>query len=387
MDRDLGDEVMGKGCVCVTGGCGFIGSHLIRLLREEGFTVRIVDNLSPQIHGNIPVLDADLFGDEGITFTRMDISDLKRLEPVLDGVDYIVHLAAETGTAQSMYEIAHYNSVNSQGTALLMDYLVNGRHSVKKVILASSRSIYGEGAYHCDACGNITPESRTDETLGHGRWEPCCPICAGPLALIATPESSRPKPASIYAATKLAQEDLVRIACGSVGIPFGILRFQNVFGEGQSLKNPYTGILSIFSTRVRRGLDLPIFEDGLESRDFVHVRDVARAVFLCMASGTVSNGIYNVGSGIPTTVLDVAQKLIGVFNSSSKIVVTGQYRLGDIRHCYADISAIDKATGFRPNVSLEDGLAAFGKWVEGEALPEDGLDRVNQILVEKGLMK
>jgi len=378
---------MGQGCVCVTGGCGFIGSHLTRLLREEGYLVRILDNLSPQVHGNIPIVDASLFGDDGVTFTRADIFDRKQRAQVLDGVDYLVHLAAETGTAQSMYEIAHYNSVNSQGTAVLLDHLVNQKHSIKKVVLASSRSIYGEGAYRCKICGEVTPESRTEDAMGRGIWEPNCPTCMGPLELLATSESSRPKPASIYAATKLAQEDLVRIACGAVGIPYGILRFQNVFGEGQSLKNPYTGILSIFSTRVRRGIDLPIFEDGLESRDFVHVKDVARAIHLCMSSGADANGVFNVGSGIPTTVLDVAQRLIGIFNSPSRIQITGQYRVGDIRHCYANISALEKATGFKPQISLSEGLAAFAKWVEGQALPEDGLDRVNQILVEKGLMK
>jgi dTDP-L-rhamnose 4-epimerase len=346
-----------------------------------------MDNLSPQVHGHLPSLDGGLSKDPGIQVTRADLVVTEEIEDFLEGADYLVHLAAETGTAQSMYEIAKYNAVNSQGTARVLDWIVNARHSIKKVILASSRSIYGEGAYRCGTCGIVTPLSRSAKALDAARWEPDCPICRRPIDLIATPEGSRPAPASIYAATKLAQEDLVRIACGSSGIPHAILRFQNVYGEGQSLKNPYTGILSIFSTRIRRGMDLPIFEDGLESRDFVHVEDVVRAIQLCLESESVVDQVFNVGSGIPTSVLDVAKMLIHAFHGSVVTEITGQYRLGDIRHCYADISALGSVTGFEPTVNLEDGLAAFAKWVSSQPLPEDGLDRANQVLIDKGLMK
>ncbi len=378
---------MQKTSILVTGGMGFIGTHLIRSLCAQGHSVRVIDNLSPQIHGHLPVVNPDVAQDPNIEFTRADILSPRALDEAFQGVDYLVHLAAETGTAQSMYEIAHYNAVNSQGTAEVLDRLVNTKHSIKKVILASSRSIYGEGAYRCDTCGIVTPVARSAEALAAGRWEPDCPSCHGSLQLIATPEVSRPLPASIYAATKLAQEDLVRIACESSGIPHAILRFQNVYGEGQSLKNPYTGILSIFSTRIRRGMDLPIFEDGMESRDFVHVSDVVKAIRLCLESEVVTGQVFNVGSGVPTSVLDVAKMLIEIFKRSSKTVITGQYRVGDIRHCYADISALSAATGFVPVMSLEDGLAAFGEWVASQPLPEDGLDRANRVLIEKGLMK
>ena len=378
---------MHKGIVCITGGLGFIGTHLINGLRLNGYSVRVIDNLSPQIHGHLPCIDGGLLNEEGVEFTRADILTSKTLGEVLQGVDYIVHLAAETGTAQSMYEIARYNLVNTQGTAELLDWLVNVKHSVKKVILASSRSIYGEGAYRCGTCGIVTPSGRSEGALARRNWEPSCPGCHGIIQLIATPENARPDPASIYAATKLAQEDLVRIACGSNGVPYSILRFQNVYGEGQSLKNPYTGILSIFSTRVRRGMDLPIFEDGLESRDFVHVHDVVRAVQLCLESESTGGRIFNVGSGVPTTVLEIAKMLIQVFRGASTTEITAQYRMGDIRHCYADISALRSATGFEPQVSLEDGLASFAKWVSSQPLPEDGLERANRLLIEKGLMK
>jgi dTDP-L-rhamnose 4-epimerase len=378
---------MGMGIVCVTGGLGFIGSHLTQDLRSQGYAVRIMDNLSPQIHGHLPSVDGGLTKDPGIQVTRADLVVTEEIEAFLEGADYLVHLAAETGTAQSMYEIAKYNVVNSQGTARLLDRLVNAKHSIRKVVLASSRSIYGEGAYRCERCGVVTPLSRSAKALAASRWEPDCPACHGPIVLLATPETSRPAPASIYAATKLAQEDLVRIACGSSGIPHAILRFQNVYGEGQSLKNPYTGILSIFSTRIRRGMDLPIFEDGLESRDFVHVQDVVRAVRLCLESEAVVDQVFNVGSGVPTPVLEVARMLIREFQGSVTTKITGQYRLGDIRHCYADISALRSATGFQPEVGLEEGLATFAAWVSSQPLPDDGLDRANQVLIEKGLMK
>lgn len=378
---------MSKKKVCITGGFGFIGTHLITSLRKTGYLVRVVDCLSPQIHGHLPTITGELTQDPGIEYTRADILTPKALNDAFQGVDYLIHLAAETGTAQSMYEIARYNAVNSQGTAELLDRLMNTEHSVKKVILASSRSIYGEGAYLCETCGIVTPDARTADALAKHLWEPPCPRCSAKLSLIATPESARPQPSSIYAATKLAQEDLVRIGCGAAGIPWVNLRFQNVYGPGQSLNNPYTGILSIFSTRIRRGLDLPIFEDGLESRDFVHVTDVAHAIGLCLGSPGADGKTLNVGAGVPTSVMEVAQMLNKVLGGRSHIEVTGQYRVGDIRHCFADISNLQKLTGYAPQVDLEKGLAAFAKWVLGQPLPEDGLDRANRLLIEKGLMK
>ena len=378
---------MSRGKVLVTGGLGFIGLAVLKLLARHGYALRVLDSLSPQIHGQVPDVDRSLLAGLPLEVFRGDVVRRDHLAECLSGVDYVVHLAAETGTAQSMYGIAHYNRVNSQGTAELLDWMVNHRHSIKKLILTSSRSVYGEGAYRCPSCGIVTPDSRRAESLAQKHWEPLCPICRGELQLIATPESSRSCPASIYAATKLAQEDLTRIACGSAGIPYTILRLQNVYGPGQSLTNPYTGILSIFSTRIRQGLHLPIFEDGLESRDFVHVSDVARALVLCMETARVDGKTLNVGSGIPTSVLSVAEMLSQVVGGSSRTELTGQYRVGDIRHCYADISEIQAAIGFRPEISLEEGLADLAAWVTSQPLAEDGLDQANRILTERGLMK
>jgi dTDP-L-rhamnose 4-epimerase len=378
---------MGKSKVLITGGLGFIGQATAKILISNGYRVDLLDNLSVQIHGPIPHFDLGVLDSPDVSVHRGDIRDSRMMGPLLAEADYVVHLAAETGTAQSMYEIAHYNEINSQGTAILLDWMANNKHQIKKVILSSSRSVYGEGAYRCRCCGLITPNSRTSERLDSKCWDPICPSCGREIELVATPESSLPNPASIYAATKLAQEDLVRIACCSLGVPYTILRFQNVYGPGQSLNNPYTGILSIFSTRVRRGLHLPIFEDGLESRDFIHVTDIARAIHLCIESPASDGKVLNAGSGIPVPVIRVAEMLVSSLGGHSKIEITGQYRLGDIRHCYADISTIQGTTAFSPSVNLEEGLSGFADWVLTQPLPEDGLDKANKLLLDRGLMK
>lgn len=373
--------------ILITGGLGFIGLRLSRRLLDAGFQVVVIDSLSPQIHGMLPVVDLSAVSGGAFRFLRGDVGCPDGFAKELGSADALVHLAAETGTAQSMYEISRYNAVNSQGTAALLQWLHDHPHRIRKVVLASSRSIYGEGAYRCAGCGLVSPDVRTAERLDRHQWDPACPTCGGELQVVPTPESSRPRPASVYAATKLAQEDLVRIACGAFGLPFSILRFQNVYGPGQSLNNPYTGILSIFSTRIRRGLDLPIFEDGRESRDFIHVEDVAEAIRLCLVVEATHGQTLNVGTGVPTSVQDMAEQLVKAFGGASRTYLTAQYRIGDIRHCFADISLIHRLTGFAPRISLEEGLAGFAHWVNGQPLPEDGLDRANRTLIEKGLMK
>ena len=349
--------------VLITGGAGFIGSRLANDLLSQHHHVRILDPLSTQIHGNVPTglgwLEA-----QGVEFIRASVLDRESLVKSLQGVTTIVHLSAETGTGQSMYDIASYNNVNSQGTALLLDVLANSpNHTVSRIILASSRSIYGEGAYVCYACDTSAsrqfPSSRSAAQLASHQWEPLCMHCGSPLRSVPTRESDQALPASIYAATKYAQEHLVRVACQSLGIDYAILRFQNVYGEGQSLNNPYTGILSIFSTRIRRGLELPIFEDGRETRDFVHVSDVSRAVIACIQSSEPIRDVLNVGSGLPTSVYSVAEQLMVALGREVPLRVTANYRLGDIRHNYADITRIMKLLPEFPHVSLSEGLARF----------------------------
>jgi len=373
--------------ILISGGAGFIGGHFARIALAAGHQVTILDNLSPQIHGEgafytPPAKAAFLYGD----ITKRD--DWRK---AIEGVDTIVHLAAETGTSQSMYQIERYYRVNVQGTALLFDLLANEHHSVSKIVLASSRSVYGEGAYLCHSCEpsgrRCFPLPRSPQQLAARDWAPRCPSCDNPVEATATREDDPLSPASIYAATKLSQEELVRIACTSLGIAHSILRFQNVFGEGQSLSNPYTGILSIFSTRIRLGLPLPIFEDGEESRDFVHVEDVATAVLGCVEKGGSEGVTLNVGLGQPVSIMAVATLLCRIMASAVQPHVTGQYRVGDIRHNFADTSQIEKLTGFRARIGLESGLQRFCHWVGTQPIAQDLLDRANAELKARDLMR
>ncbi|MBT4792553.1 MAG: NAD-dependent epimerase/dehydratase family protein [Halobacteriovoraceae bacterium] len=372
--------------ILITGGLGFIAQHLTQDLLDNDYEVVLYDNLSPQVHGPIPHINFKCLDHENVEFIRGDVRSYKDLLKAMNGVDCIIHLASETGTGQSMYEITKYNDVNTLGTANLLEILTNEKHNIQKLILSSSRAIYGEGSYHCDKCGTVSPSSRSSTQLQAKKWTPTCPTCDANITAIATKEDSNILPASIYAATKFAQEDLVRITCTSLGIDAITFRFQNVYGEGQSLQNPYTGILSIFSTRIRRNMDLPIYEDGAESRDFIHVSDIAKAVRLGVQSKLKGYNVYNVGSGHGISVLDIAQKLVQVFKGNITPHISGEYRLGDIRHCYADLTRIKKDLEFSPQVSIDEGLERFAKWVLAEPLPEDKLDLATKELKEKGLM-
>lgn len=370
----------------ITGGAGFIGTHLTQRAIDAGCKVRILDNLSPQIHGP----GADFEAPSGVEFIKGDVTAREDWVKALTGIDTVIHLAAETGTGQSMYEIERYYRVNVMGTALLFDVLANNAHSVTHVVLASSRSVYGEGAYLCRSCNpggrRCFPRPRSPEQLAKHAWTPICPECESPVEPTATREDDVLAPASIYAATKLAQEQLVRVGCQSMSIAHAILRFQNVFGEGQSLRNPYTGILSIFSTRIRLGLPLPIFEDGKETRDFVHVEDVADAVLACVRKPSAAGVTLNVGSGDATSIMDVATLLCRIMGSTVVPHVTGEYRIGDIRHNFADIGEIKRATGFRPAIALESGLQRFSSWVASQPVPEDLLDKANSELKARKMM-
>ena len=373
--------------ILITGGLGFIGLEVARHLIQEGHRVVLLDNLSSQIHGALPNQKWPAFLCDGtVEVRRGDVRDRGIWESVLKDVTAVLHLAAETGTGQSMYEILRYTDINVGGTASLLDALANQRHSVKKLILASSRSVYGEGAYMCRACGLVSPRTRTEGVLSLAQWEPVCPHCHGATDAVATPESLAPAPASIYAATKLAQEHLVRVASSAHGFAAVILRFQNVYGEGQSLKNPYTGILSIFSNQLRLGVPLNLYEDGRESRDFVHVSDVADAVVLALESDSADGSTLNVGSGIPTSVGRIASALRERIPCASEPFISGQYRLGDIRHGFADLSLIRQQLGFAPKVSLEEGLDRFVAWVKTQPSEPDRLGEATQALATRGLM-
>lgn len=372
----------------ITGGAGFIGSKLAEKLLDRGRRVRILDTLSPQIHGEQAEMPA-WTNHENVDAMRGSITDRAMLERALEGVTEVAHLAAETGTGQSMYEIARYNEVNTQGTAILLDILAQAKQrDVRRIVLTSSRSVYGEGRYRCAQCGAgpVFPDSRTAQALAAARWDPACPRCGEMLNAAPTQENDATKPASIYAATKLAQEDLVRVAAEALGIGYVIARLQNVYGEGQSLKNPYTGILSIFSTKLRRGAHLPLFEDGQETRDFVHVDDVAEALARALTIDVAPNSIINVGSGIGASVEEVAGLLSDALDRPRDLRITGEYRLGDIRHNVADITRLRDLLGYTPEIDLATGIARFARWAASEELPEDRLDQANAQLRARGLM-
>ncbi|MEQ8573006.1 MAG: NAD-dependent epimerase/dehydratase family protein, partial [Fulvivirga sp.] len=288
----------------------------------------------------------------------------------ISGQNIIVHYAAETGTGQSMYQITKYVDVNVNGTAIMLDMLVNTEHSVKKVILASSRALYGEGKYFSENVGFVYPEARTDENLSKGNFEVTFPG-SNELKLVATDEESKIHPASIYGITKQNQEQMILITCKSLGIAAVSLRYQNVYGSGQSLKNPYTGILSIFSTQIKNGNEINIFEDGLESRDFVYISDVVEATILAIKSEKANNKIYNVGSGVATNVITVAKTLIRKYNSDVNYKISGNYRLGDIRHNFADLTKVNNELGFVPKVNFEQGISHFVDWVNQQKIEKD----------------
>lgn len=372
----------------ITGGLGFIGLWTARVLAKQGRRVRLLDNLSAQIHGAVPDLSAEpLLKEPLIEIIRGDVRDSRIWARTLDGVDCIVHLAAMTGTAQSMYEVATYTETNVGGTALMLDYLANQKHHITKLVLASSRSVYGEGAYRCATCGLVYPRMRSEAMFRARQWEPWCPTCRGAISVTATPEDAIKTPASIYAATKLAQEDLVRVASHALGIPAVIFRFQNVYGEGQSLRNPYTGILSIFCNQMRQGKTVHIYEDGQESRDFVHVSDIARAVVLGLLSDEGNGCTLNVGAGYPTSIASVALLLKERLGGESQLIVSGQYRVGDIRHGYADVNAVRAKLGFVPEVSLEQGLDRLVAWLRTQPVEPDRLGMATRELIAHGLMQ
>ncbi|HLJ90081.1 MAG TPA: NAD-dependent epimerase/dehydratase family protein [Candidatus Angelobacter sp.] len=372
--------------VLISGGLGFIGLHLAKVFKDNGFPVVLMDNLSEQIHGVLPSLNNPILQERGVDCVRGDVRRRNDWRAALEGVAIVVHLAAETGTAQSMYEIGRYTEINVDGTAVLLDILANEKHSVEKILLASSRSVYGEGSYDCSKCGRVYPHERGGKTLRVGQWEPACPWCGDSVLAVPTSEEAKLNPASIYAVTKLAQENLVRVAGIALGIATVILRFQNVYGEWQSLKNPYTGILSIFSNKLNQKKPISLYEDGRQTRDFVHVTDVVRAVYLAATLSGGDGKTLNVGSGVPSSVADIAWQLKRCFGISSSTEVSGEYRLGDIRHCYADLTAIRTGLGFEPQVDLASGIERFVDWVRTQPHEPDRLQQATSALVSRGLM-
>lgn len=374
--------------VLITGGAGFIGSNLALRLIEKGYQVTVLDNLSPQIHGDNgenSVLYRAIC--DKVRFIKGSVLNYDDWKIALEGAHIVVHLAAETGTGQSMYEIEKYTDVNIKGTSIFLDILANETHTVEKMIVASSRAIYGEGKHSCPNHGIVYPTERQDCDMKSGDFNVKCPLCAKNTEFMSTDEESKIHPTSIYGITKQVQEQMFMVMGKSLGIPAVAFRYQNVYGAGQSLSNPYTGILSIFSTRIKNGNDITIFEDGEESRDFVYIDDVVEATILGIEKEEAAYRVFNVGSGVATDVLTVAKTLKNAYKSNSHIHVSGNYRLGDIRHNYADLSVISAQLGFKPSISFEEGIRRFTQWVEQQEVVEDKYDQSIEEMKTKGLYK
>lgn len=374
--------------ILITGGAGFIGSNLALKLVAKGHTVRVLDNLSEQIHGKDPQRDSPLLASLSgkVELIQGDVTSGEDWRKALEGQDVVVHLAAETGTGQSMYRIDHYNRVNIGGTALMLDILTNETHSVKRVIVASSRSIYGEGKYISPEFGAVYPGARSDVDMRQGLFEVTYPGSSA-LSLAATDETSKIHPSSVYGITKQVQEQLVMTVCPNLGIEPVAFRYQNVYGPGQSLSNPYTGILSIFSTQIKNGNDLNIFEDGKESRDFVYIDDVVEATIRGIEMPNAAGNVMNVGLGAPVDVMTVARSLIRLYGREVGVKVTGNYRLGDIRHNFADLTRIKDKLGFTPRVGFEEGIGRFAEWVNAQEVKADRYAESIAEMSGRGLFK
>jgi dTDP-L-rhamnose 4-epimerase len=366
--------------VLITGGAGFIGSHLADALLAQGHAVRALDSLSPQVHDTGTTRPEYLADD--VELVVGDVRDPAAVRAALRGVDTVYHLAAMVGVGQSMYQVADYTAVNALGTAVLLEALIE--RPVARLVVASSMSIYGEGLY-VDASGvPTTAAERQLEQLRAGQWEPTDAAGAA-LRPVPTPEWKTPTLSSVYALSKYDQERLCLMTGRAYGIPAVALRFFNVYGPRQALSNPYTGVLAIFAARLLNGNPPLIFEDGLQQRDFVSVYDVARACVLAAESDAAVGHALNIGSGEARTVREIADRVATVMGAAGvPAEVTGKYRVGDIRHCFADIGQARRLLGYEPRVALEDGLAELGQWLEGR-VARDRVEQASRELAVRGL--
>jgi dTDP-L-rhamnose 4-epimerase len=377
--------------ILVTGGAGFIGSHLVDRLLAHGHRVRVLDNLDAQVHGNLREKGAwPVYYNNSAEYQLGDVRDAVAVQQALTGVDAVVHLAAAVGVGQSMYEVERYVDVNIRGTATILDVIANQpslRERLRKLVVASSMSNYGEGAYRCPQHGTVYPLMRGEAQLSRHEWEPRCPHrssspCGAALMPLATAEGKPMHANSVYAIAKKTQEELVLTLGRAYHIPAVALRYFNTYGTRQALSNPYTGVAAIFSSRYLNGQPPMIFEDGQQMRDFVHVTDIAEATTLVLEDDR-AQGVYNVGSGQSITIEQVADTIRQQMGAAQPPAILGEYRVGDIRHCYADISRL-QALGYRPKVAFADGVAELVDWVQQQEA-DDTFESMKADLQTRGL--
>jgi dTDP-L-rhamnose 4-epimerase len=370
--------------VLITGGAGFVGSHTADALLKKGYQVRVLDNLSQQVHGENARLPPYL--DTRIEFFHGDVRNRDKLQQAINGVTAIIHLAAAVGVGQSMYEIHKYVDNNSLGGAVLLDYLANAEHDVKKVVVASSMSVYGEGQYECSQCGLVYPKLRSTAQLEQRDWEMHCPHCDNPVTTMPTSEEKPLFPTSIYAITKRDHEEMFLTVGQAYRIPTVALRYFNIYGSRQALSNPYTGVAAIFSSRLLNHNPPVVFEDGQQSRDFTHVSDIVRANLLALTKDEANYEVFNIGTGRQLTILDAANILSNKLDHNQRPVILNQFRAGDIRHCYADIQKARQKLGYAPQVTFEDGIDELVEWVKTQQA-EDQVQKANKQLEQRKLVR
>jgi dTDP-L-rhamnose 4-epimerase len=347
--------------VLITGGAGFIGSHLADALLARGHEVRALDNLDPQVH---PGSQRPAYLDERVDLLVGDVRDHRAVADALEGVDHVVHFAAAVGVGQSMYEIERYTSINAIGGAVVLEEIVKRRDQLRRVLVASSMSIYGEGRYRCEQHGLLAPQVRSDEQLDARDWELHCPECGRALEPLPTGEDKPVQPMSIYAVNKRDHEEMFLAIGRAHRLPTVAMRFFNVYGDRQALSNPYTGVAAIFGGRLLNDKRPLVFEDGLQSRDFVHVSDIAAGCVAALETGGADYRAVNLGTGVPRSVLDVATELArGLGKEHLQPEIVNKFRAGDIRHCVADISLARETLGFEPKVAFADGMQELLGWV------------------------
>ena len=361
--------------ILITGGAGFVGSHLADALLAAGHNVRIFDNLTNQVHHHgIPD-----YLPPATEFVRGDVQDAGAMRRALTGIDMVFHMAAAVGVGQSMYEIERYMGSNTQGTAVLLQELLQGRSRVEKLVLASSMSIYGEGKYLCVQCGDVAPLLRSVDQLRARHWEPECPACGEALTPVPTDESKPLQCSSIYALSKKNQEEMCLLFGRTYALPVVALRYFNIYGTRQALSNPYTGVAANFASRIMNGNPPMIFEDGGQLRDFVSVHDVVRANLLAMETSRADGSALNIGSGEPISIREVAAELARAMDSEIAAELTQKYRAGDVRHCFADISAARKLLGYKPRVRFADGLKHLVEWLCSQQPQDRAAEAVAQL--------
>ncbi|HEY0564616.1 MAG TPA: NAD-dependent epimerase/dehydratase family protein [Terriglobales bacterium] len=366
---------MSKKSILITGGAGFVGSHIADALLKAGHEVRVFDNLTPQVH---PFGFPDYL-DREVEFMRGDMRDRDAVARAVKGADVIFHEAAAVGVGQSMYEIEHYMGANTQGTAVLLQVLLDLKIPIEKLVVASSMSIYGEGKYECDEHGIVAPPPRPVEQLKTKKWEALCPACGRVLSAVATTEDKPLQATSIYALSKKDQEEMTLLFGRTYGLPVVALRYFNIYGTRQALSNPYTGVAAIFASRLLNDRSPMIFEDGNQMRDFVSVHDIVQANLLAMERSEADGHALNIGSGSPVSISDVATALTKELGKMIPVEITGNYRAGDIRHCFAEISAAQSLLGYAPKYTFSQGVRELVQWLRSQQAEDRGAEMLQQL--------